>query len=156
MQADAISPRRSVPAPTLASPAGRLVAGLVAAACLVLLGTAAGLTPAPAGHGTHLALGLPACGWVISYSRPCPTCGMTTAFALLANGRPLDAFLAQPFGSLLAMASSVTFWGSLHVAATGSMLGTLGAKVLQSRVIWWLVAAAGVSWLYKLSTWTPA
>jgi hypothetical protein len=135
MQAEATSPRRSVPAPTLASPAGRLVAGLVAAACLVLLGTAAGLTPAPAGHGTHLALGLPACGWVISYSRPCPTCGMTTAFALLANGRPLDAFLAQPFGSLL---------------------GTLGAKVLQSRVIWWLVAAAGVSWLYKLSTWTPA
>jgi hypothetical protein len=156
MQADATSPRRSLPAPALASTAGRLVAGLVAAACISLLATAAGLTPAPAGHGTHLALGLPACGWVISYSRPCPTCGMTTAFALLANGRPVDAFLAQPFGCLLALATSVTFWGSLHVAATGSMLGTIGAKILQSRIIWWLVAGVGASWLYKLYTWTPS
>ena len=132
-----------------------MVAGMIAAACLALLGTAASLTPSPAGHGTHLALGLPACGWVISYGRPCPTCGMTTAFALLAHARPLDAALTQPFGALLAVAASVTFWGSVHVTATGSMLGMLGSKVLQSRVIWWLAAAAGASWLYKLYTWTP-
>lgn len=163
MQVDAINPAspstpplRPAFAPVRAGAAGRLIAGVIALASLTVLVLAAGLTPAPAGHGTHMALGLPACGWVISYSRPCPTCGMTTAFSLLANGRPLDAFLAQPFGSLLAMATSVTFWGGLHVAATGSMLGTLGAKVLHSRVIWWLAAAAGVSWAYKLYVWTPA
>lgn len=153
MQADATSPPRPRPAPTLAGFGARIVAGLIAAACLALLGTAASLTPSPAGHGTHLALGLPACGWVISYGRPCPTCGMTTAFALLAHGRPLDAFLAQPFGAVLALGVAVTFWGSVHVAATGSMLGEVGSKALRSRVIWWLVAAAGASWLYKLYTW---
>lgn len=155
MQADATSTPDPGPTPTLTGPAGRLLALLIAVLCLTLLGTAAALTPAPAGHGTHLALGLPACGWVISYGRPCPTCGMTTAFSLLTHGRPLDAFLAQPFGAVLATGTAVTFWGSVHVAATGSMLGTLGSKVFQSRVIWWLVAAAGGSWLYKLYTWTP-
>ncbi len=154
MQAHASSPTPPA-SPTRVGPAGRLVATLIACGCLAVLTIAAGLTPSPAGHGTHLALGLPACGWVISYGRPCPTCGMTTAFSLLANGRPIDAFLAQPFGFLLAIAASVTFWGGLHVALTGSRLGQVGGQMLQSRVIWWLAAALGASWAYKLLTWAP-
>jgi len=32
---------------------------------------------------------------------PCPMCGMTTTFSLMAHFRPLDAFLNQPFGVVL-------------------------------------------------------
>jgi hypothetical protein len=32
---------------------------------------------------------------------PCPMCGMTTTFSLMAHLRPIDAFLNQPFGVVL-------------------------------------------------------
>jgi len=32
---------------------------------------------------------------------PCPMCGMTTTFSLMAHFRPIDALLNQPFGVVL-------------------------------------------------------
>ena len=62
-------------------PAGRLIAALVAVGAAAPLVLAASLTPAAQGLGTHTALGLPACGWASMSGIPCPSCGMTTAFA---------------------------------------------------------------------------
>ncbi len=68
-----------------ASPAmRRMVAGAIWAACSVVLGIAAWLTPSPSGMGTHTQLNLPQCGWIVMMDLPCPTCGMTTAFAFAA------------------------------------------------------------------------
>ena len=127
----------------------------VAAASGTLLAIAASLTPAAKGHATHLALGLPPCGWVVSFSKPCPTCGMTTAFAHVANGHVLEAFLTQPFGAFLALATGVAFWAGTHVALTGSNLGPAAARLWSSRLGWGLGLGFIASWLYKVATWNP-
>jgi hypothetical protein len=61
---------------------------LVAAAGLAgLLGLAKTLVPDPRGFGTHVQLGLRPCAFATMTGRPCPTCGMTTAFAWFVRGR---------------------------------------------------------------------
>jgi hypothetical protein len=62
------------------------------------------IQPDARGHGTHEQLGMPACGWVLQYGRPCPTCGVTTAASHLVHLRPFDALRVQPFGTGFALA----------------------------------------------------
>src|SRR5204863_3314928 len=76
----------------------RLGGLLVALGAAGVLGVALWLNPAPDGHGTHTQLGLPPCAWAVALNRPCPTCGMTTAFSFGVRGRLAEAFQAQPFG----------------------------------------------------------
>src|ERR1051325_190260 len=101
MKDAAIAPtaQPSAPGVTLGF-AGRLLAALVGVGCLGVLLVAAKLDPSPAGHGTHTQFGLPACGWAVVLGHPCPTCGMTTAFAWAVRGRLVASFLAQPMGFL--------------------------------------------------------
>lgn len=150
---DANQPAPRFPAAPLAPAAERLIAGVVAAGCLALLAVAAWLTPAQAGHGTHEQLGLPPCGWLVVTGHPCPTCGMTTAFALAADGDLAGAFDAQPFGLILALGTAAGFWASMHVAVTGSRAGRLAARLLQPRVLWLAAGAWGASWAYKIAAW---
>jgi len=124
----------------------------VALACLSVLGLAAYLTPNPAGMGTHEQLGLLRCGWMIAMGKPCPTCGMTTAFAHAAHASPVRSFLAQPFGAVLAVLAAAGFWAGLHVTWTGSRVGELCGTLLRPRVMWLVVAAAALAWAYKLWT----
>ncbi len=70
------------PPVTASSTALRRVVGAgVAVGAVSLLGVAAWLDPSPEGLGTHSQLSLPPCGWILTMDLPCPTCGMTTAFA---------------------------------------------------------------------------
>ncbi|HYE02522.1 MAG TPA: DUF2752 domain-containing protein [Phycisphaerales bacterium] len=131
----------------------RVYAGAVALACLGLLVMAGALDPSPAGHGTHEQLGLPPCGWALAYGRPCPTCGMTTAFAAAADGDLITAFIAQPFAALLALATAAAFWIGAYVALTGSRLARAFVPLLRPRALWVIAGAWGVSWAYKLVTW---
>jgi hypothetical protein len=81
---------------------------------------------------------------------------MTTAFACAAHGRFVDAFLAQPFGLLLAIGTAAAFWVGLYVAFTGSHLTRLYGTLLSPRVLWILTALALAAWAYKWVTWnTP-
>jgi len=64
------------------------------------------LTPDARGIGTHEQLGLPPCGFVEMFDGvPCPSCGYTTTFTLAAHGRPVDAFVNQPFGFMVFLAT---------------------------------------------------
>ncbi|MFG0283922.1 MAG: DUF2752 domain-containing protein [Phycisphaerales bacterium JB039] len=120
----------------------------------MLLGTAAWLTPAGAGHGTHMQLGMPPCGWALTLDQPCPTCGMTTAFAHAADGAIAQAALTQPAGLLMAVVAAAVFWGAGEVAVFGSNLPPIGAKLLQTR---WILLGAAVlagAWVFKIATWT--
>jgi hypothetical protein len=56
------------------------------------------LSPNPAGHGTHQALGLPPCGAVLLFDRPCPGCGLTTSWTALLNGDVRLAFRSHTLG----------------------------------------------------------
>lgn len=132
---------------------GRVAASILAAACLAVLLVAAWLTPAPAGHGSHTQIGLPPCGWAVYSGRPCPTCGMTTAFALAAEGRWARATTTQPLGALLALTTAVVFWFGAYVAATGSLLGRMGATMVGPRVLWTLAGLLLAAWAYKMLTW---
>lgn len=118
--------------------------------CLGLLGLAASLKPALDGVGTHQQLGLPPCGWMIASGKPCPTCGMTTAFAHAARGDLAASFITQPFGSVLAVIVAAGFWVGLHASLTGSRVAVLCGTLLRPRVMWLVVAAAALAWAYKL------
>ena len=126
---------------------------MVAVCILSVLIIAACLRPSEAGIGTHKQMGLAECSWIITMGKPCPTCGMTTAFANAANMRPAAALVSQPFAALGALSATAVFWGALHVAVFGSRLGSVfGRLILRPRVLWPLGAAWAVSWVYKVVT----
>ncbi len=97
----------------------RVVWALVAAACAGVLSVAVYLTPNPAGMGTHEALGMPPCSFVLNAGLPCPTCGMTTSFSNVVRGRLIAAFLAQPAGMVLCIATIILFAYGVYVAVAG-------------------------------------
>jgi hypothetical protein len=80
----------------------RLALVVLALGLVGLLGLARGLVPDPRGYGTHRQLGLASCGFLRLTGRPCPTCGMTTAFAWSVRGRLDRAWWANPAGAVLA------------------------------------------------------
>jgi hypothetical protein len=88
-------------------------------ACAAVLGLAWRITPDPRGYGTHEQLGLAPCGMIIMTGLPCPTCGMTTAFAHTVRGQWARAFLAQPSGFILALATIAAALLALWCAVTG-------------------------------------
>ena len=71
--------------------------------CVLVAGLAVFLKPDPRGHGTHAALGFGPCGMLVTTGYPCPTCGMTTAFAHVVRGHWLRALWVQPAGFVLAV-----------------------------------------------------
>jgi hypothetical protein len=136
----------------------RLLASLTAAALLSILILAAWLTPSPRGYGTHeqlrlRAAGLQTCTWVALTGKPCPTCGMTTAFAHAADGNLLAALRAQPLGAVLALTTATGFWVALHVAVTASAAADASFALLGRKAVWISLALLLGSWVYKIATW---
>lgn len=129
---------------------GRLLAVATALLAASPLVTAATLSPAPLGHGTHQALGLPACGWQTAMGLPCPTCGMTTAFAHAVRADFLSAAIAQPAGLLLSLLAAMACLGGAFAAITGAPMQRLGATMLRPAVIWVLLAIVLAGWGFKL------
>ncbi|RMH25002.1 MAG: DUF2752 domain-containing protein [Planctomycetota bacterium] len=144
------APRRQ---PLRATARERAAGAVVALGALAVLVVAAWLRPDPSGHGTHEQLGMLPCTWAAVLDKPCPTCGMTTSFAYAAHGDLLGAVAAQPFGALLALMTAAAFWGGLHVAATGSMLGRLAGRLFTARAMWLAGGLALAAWAYKIATW---
>jgi hypothetical protein len=137
--------------------AGHRAAALgLALALLGVLVTAWRLDPDPRGHGSHQQLGLPPCGFLVAFGRPCMTCGMTTSFALATDLRPVDAFRTQPMGALACLLTAAAFWGALHVAATGSRLASVAGRLLNGRTLWVLLGLTLAAWGYKLLTTGPS
>jgi len=80
---------------------------------------------------------------------------MTTSFAHAAHGELWSAFVTQPFGALLAVATAMVFWMGLHSAVTGSRaLASLG-RLFLPRYVWIGVALLVAAWVYKLLVWVP-
>lgn len=84
----------------------RLAAGFASAGLAVFL-VAAILNPyddsgRPRSRGTHRQLGLPACSLERLTGVGCPSCGMTTTFALLMHGDPVAAWRTNWAGCVIA------------------------------------------------------
>lgn len=133
-----------------ATPTQRISSALVAVASLALILTAASLSPASQGHDTHTQLGLSSCSWPILYEAPCPTCGMTTAFAHAADISPLQSLKSQPFGAMLALATAAAFWICLHTALTGSLAAPTALSQFSPRSLYFILGLALAAWVYKI------
>jgi hypothetical protein len=114
-----------------------------------MLAIAACLTPDPDGLGTHRQLlDWPPCGFLLLTGRPCPSCGMTTAWAHLVRGNVTASLAANAGGFLTALfagplaiwtlASSVRgrwVWGGPNLPL---MLGASVSVVAATWIQWWL------------------
>jgi hypothetical protein len=128
-------------------------AGLVAVAVGLagVFGVAAYLNPyGPDGAArtmaTHTQLGLPQCNMVTLTGYPCPTCGMTTSFALLVRGDVRGSLRANWVGTVLA----VSWAGLLVWAVAGAVTGRLpfirpgrGETAVTAGVALFLILALG-------------
>jgi len=118
-----------------------LVGVLVVARCL---------KPDPRGFGTHVQLGLLPCAFERLTGRPCPTCGMTTAFAWFARGRLDRAWHANPAGSLLAPTCVVLIVWFLGSAALGRPLGCRSLERPLTLLVMATVAISLLAWTVRL------
>jgi hypothetical protein len=121
-----------------------------AAVILGLLVLAGKLEPDPSGFGTHTQLGLRPCSFMTTTGRPCPTCGMTTAFAWVARGRFDRSWQANPAGCMFALLSVPLI---LWLAASAVANQPCGFKSLSRPLVIVIVAAtllSVASWLVRL------
>jgi hypothetical protein len=86
---------------------------------------------------THMQLGLPPCNFKLMTGLPCPSCGMTTSFALLVRGDLTNSLRANAVGTLLAV-FCMTFipWG-LYSAIRGRSLFIVSLE----RTVTWIVVS---------------
>lgn len=122
----------------------------VAVVCATLLGLAVWLTPSERGLGTHTQLGLIGCSWPTTLGIPCPTCGMTTAFAWMVRGRLLAAFAAQPAGAALCLVVMLVLVLAVREAIS---LRAVRINWYRVRPLWaalGVVALASAAWGYKI------
>ncbi len=139
--------------PLRASKKERVVAALISLACLAVLVVAFILQPSPDGFGTHRQMGMPPCGWVQAFGKPCMTCSMTTAFAHMARGHVVQSFVTQPMGALLALVTASAAWIGAHGAIFGSRMGWLCGKLFTGRIMWPFLGLLLAAWVYKIVTW---
>jgi hypothetical protein len=128
----------------------RTIAAIIAFGTLGVLLLAAWFQPAAEGLGTHEQLNLPRCSWIASMDMPCPTCGMTTAFAHAADGSLLASFRTQPLGALAALACAMTFLVASYVALTGSPIAGVFGRLWTRYTGWLLALAVLLAWGYKI------
>ena len=103
---------------------------------------------------THRQLGLPPCSFVEATGLPCPSCGMTTSFSLLAHGDVVNSLRANWVGTMLAVAclayipwavvsvvrGRTLFFRSLEKVMVGFVVALLALMLLR----WGLVVGLGL------------
>ena len=119
-------------------------------ACVGLLTVAALLTPDPSGAGTHTQLSQPACTALLVWGVPCPTCGMTTAFAHTVRGQWVAAWRAQPAGWLAAVATAALAAVSATTVVTGRRWVVNWYRVAPGRVVAPVVLIVLAAWAYRI------
>lgn len=120
----------------------------ISIATLILVGfvVARQLEPDPAGFGTHRQLGLPECPTRAFAGQSCPTCGMTTSLAFLANGNFARAWQVRPAAVLMAFGAILTAAWSVACAWSGKVIGFENGD---AALAWW----AGGSFVIALTCW---
>ncbi|QQS45370.1 MAG: DUF2752 domain-containing protein [Acidobacteriota bacterium] len=128
----------------------RLVYLLVACGSIAAIVTGRFLTPSATGVGTHEQLGLPACPTLQLTGFPCPSCGLTTSFALAARLDFNSALLVQPFGLaafILAIALiPVSFYLMLRRIPVNDLIFSRGSN----PILYLLLALYLAGWMYKI------
>jgi len=82
---------------------------------------------------------------------PCPTCGMTTAFAHTVHGHWIDAIRSQPAGFLIALTAFVIGLSAAGALATGRYPVINWYRVDPNRFVWLAALAVVASWGLKIA-----
>lgn len=100
----------------------------------------------PLRMATHTQLGLPECNMVAMTGKPCPACGMTSSFSLLAHGDVTASLRANWVGTLMA-----GYWLALIPwAVAGAVRGRLMFVRSGETLLTWSV---GVILALMLARW---
>ncbi|NLX14630.1 MAG: DUF2752 domain-containing protein [Phycisphaerales bacterium] len=129
---------------------GRVYAAGLAAIAMSLMVVAARLQPDKYFMGTHQQLRMPPCGFVTLTGLPCPTCGMTTAFAHAVRGHVLQAIRAQLAGFILALGVMLMAVFSLISIVTGRRPSLNWYRVRPESLLWWSLALLVAAWALKI------
>ena len=135
-------------APEQVARGNRVEAVAVLVIATAVLVTARLLTPNPEGCGTHEQLLVIPCAFRWLTGLPCPFCGMTTAFALMARGEVLAALSAHVLGPLLYAAT----WLLAANAVVALMRGTpaLPGWLSGARGARWTLIVIAVGWVINI------
>lgn len=133
----------------------RLSLGAVVAGLVLVFGVASWLNPydsagRPLRLATHQQLGLPPCTFYALTGWPCPSCGMTTSFALLVRGDFVNSLKANAVGTLLALAALALIPWGLASAAYGRLLAGARLAWLAPRALVLFVVLMTVRWCLVL------
>jgi uncharacterized protein DUF2752 len=102
----------------------------------------------PRTMATHTQLGMPPCNFVILTGKPCPSCGMTTSFALLVRGDISASLRANWAGTLVAV-----LWAATMVWAIASGIRGKPLFIPPGRGELYLTVSVGAVLLLMLVRW---
>lgn len=149
--AEAALERAALAPPFGSSPAlVRTWSAAVLLACLTVLGIAWTLKPDARGYGTHEQLGLARCASLTMTGLPCPTCGMTTAYAFAVRGQLVQSIQAQAAGFVLAIATAVAAGVGLFTTFSGKRICINWYRVNPTRLIWLVTLGFLLAWGLKI------
>lgn len=128
----------------------RLLWAALSCAALAVLAIARVLHPDPNLLGTHVQLGLPPCAFLTLTGLPCPTCGLTTAFAYMARLEITMAARAHWLGPLLFILTAASIPLCAFACTRALPLRSVIKRLRLVRVAAIIAAAATVGWLARL------
>jgi hypothetical protein len=113
---------------------------LMAAGFIAVFAVALWLNPynadgTPRDMATHTQLGLPPCNMVVMVGKPCPACGMTTSFSLLAHGDVRSSLRANWAGTVLAVFVAALIPWAIACAIRGRYYFIRSGEALTTAVV---------------------
>ncbi|MGF1578333.1 MAG: DUF2752 domain-containing protein [Gemmataceae bacterium] len=107
-------------------------------------------------EGTHTQMGLEPCtfkvttGKVVNGGLPCPSCGMTTSFALLMEGDLVNSCRANFVGTMLALVSLAYIPWAIYSAHRGRPFGIKSMELTFCRLLVGFVVLMMLRWVIVL------
>ncbi|CAN5426811.1 DUF2752 domain-containing protein [soil metagenome] len=99
---------------------------------------------------THMQLGMPPCSMIALIGKPCPSCGMTTSFALLMHGDVMNSLRANWVGTLLALAwLALIPWGIVS-AVRSRFVGVRNLELAFGVAVGVLLTLMLIRWAFVL------
>ena len=128
----------------------RIAWSILLVGCIAVLGLSRWLTPNAGGTGTHMQLGLPPCGFLYLFGKPCPACGLTTAFAHLAHFDLMASLHTQPMGlplfALTILLVPVSALGLVRQRPIAALFNVRGIEGIALTLVFGLLAV----WIVRL------
>jgi hypothetical protein len=100
---------------------------------------------------THTQMGLPPCTFKVLTGMPCPSCGMTSSFALLMHGDPWNSVRANFVGTFLAIFCLAFIPWALASAVCGRLLLVRSLESVLVRLVLAFVILLLVRWAFVVA-----